>query len=144
MLRRLDVHSPYGEPLGRGRDVQAPYGGAALRDADHRPAESVKLIEGAADALGRDDGGWLSQCLDPDLDRYEGQLKFLSSHGLDLCDWSDRPAGPGRREELAGMLREHDMRAVLTIWPGWLSDDREQAGPERRALPGGHRDAAGD
>ena len=72
-------------------------------------------------------GGWLRTCLDPALDRYEAEVKFLSSQGLDLCDWSatallDMEAG--RREELAGMLREHDMRAVLTVWPGWLSDDR--------------------
>ncbi len=73
--------------------------------------------------------GWLRQCLDPDLDRYEGQLKFLSAQGLDLCDWSAfglLDMEPGRREELAAMLRDHDMRAVLTVWPGWLSDDRDK------------------
>ena len=71
--------------------------------------------------------GWLKGCLDRNEDPCVASLKFLSSYGLDLCDWSafallDMEAG--RRDELAAMLRDHDMRATLAIWPGWLSDDR--------------------
>jgi len=73
-------------------------------------------------------GGWLRQCLDSAADYYEETLRFLSSHGLNACDWSAfalLDMEPGRREELAGLVRQYDMHVVLTLWPDWLSDDRD-------------------
>jgi len=72
--------------------------------------------------------GWLRQAMGPADDLFAADLQSLSSYGLDTVQWPatqlmDLP--DSRRHELAAMLQEMDMHAVLGLRCDWLSDDRD-------------------
>lgn len=74
-------------------------------------------------------GGWMGALLQDSEDRYRDELEFLASHDLHACQWSTRALlamERGRREELAGLLVEHDVHAVLSFHFNFFAQDRGQ------------------
>ncbi len=74
-------------------------------------------------------GGWMSGLTYEADDRYRAQLELLASNDLEVTGWSARRLmrmEPGRREQLAGWLREFDARATLGVGFDYLSEDPDE------------------
>ncbi len=82
-------------------------------------------------------GGWMSGLLPQGDERHESQLKLLASHGLQATGWrldELMAMEPVRRQELAALARELDVRVGLAFGFDYLSDDPAEMRERTRAI----------
>lgn len=78
---------------------------------------------------GMTSGGWMSGLTAHAEDEYRAQIALLAEYGLHATSW--RAAAlmemePARRDEIAELLREHDVSVGLGVGVDLFSDDRHQ------------------
>jgi sugar phosphate isomerase/epimerase len=74
-------------------------------------------------------GGWMSGLTAGAADKYRAQIELLAANDLHATGWGARELlelAPGRREEIAGWLEEHDLHVCLGIGFDFLSEDDDE------------------
>ena len=88
---------------------------------------------------GMTSGGWMGGLVQGGPDRFRAELELLAENGLHACDWSARALmelEPGRRDELAGWLRDFDIYPALGIGYDYFSADPDHV---KRGLDAVHQ-----